>query len=354
MGANFAFLGGSGLMAALSNDVYFLVNNGSKDALWESDGTAAGTRIIATAASIYPQLMSVGGALYYFVQDATVGSGLWKTDGSSAGALFLPDLQPPDEPVFGGSRFTTLGNLLFFAATEPAHGMELWETDGTASGTQLVQDINPGPLSSEPLNLTPFQRRIYFAANDGIHGQEPWILDSSGSITGSVFNDSNNSGVQSPGDVPMAGVTVYIDGNNDGVLDSGDPTTTTDANGNYVFTDLQPGSYTVREILPTGWRRTTPIDAQLSVRVLFGGAAAGPVFGNVQISTIPLGFNYLITLARNYGHAGTFATGDLNGDGKVDFDDLVLLARNYGHALAASAAAAMFAASQVPTTAALL
>lgn len=332
------------LFAALGNDIYFIVSDGGNDQLWTSDGTAAGTRLIATAASIYPQLMSVGGALYYFVQDAVIGTGLWKTDGSSAGALFVPDLQPPDEPVLGGNRFTTLGNLLFFTATEPTHGMELWETDGTPSGTQLVQDINPGPQSSEPLNLTPFQNRIYFAANDGLHGQEPWVLDSSGSITGSAFNDASNTGVESPGDPPMAGITVYIDANNDGVLDPGDPTATTDANGNYTFSDSQPGSYTVRENLPSGWRRTTPIDSQLIVRVLFGGTAAGPTFGNVQISTVSLGFDYLITVARHYGQAGTFATGDLSGDGKVDFADLVLLARNYGHPLAGSAAA-MLAAS---------
>lgn len=260
---------------------------------------------------------------------------------------FVPNLQPPDEPIFGGNRFTTLGNLLFFAASEPTHGMELWETDGTAPGTQLVQDINPGPLSSEPLNLTPFQNRIYFAANDRVHGQEPWVLDSSGSLAGSVFNDASNSGIDSPGDQPMAGVMVYIDANNDGVRDPGDPTATTDANGNYTFSNLRPGSYTVREILPSGWRRTTPIDEQLNTRVLFGAAAAGPTFGNVQISTDSLGFDYLITLARHYGQPGTFATGDLDGDGKVDFADLVLLARNYGHPLATSAAA-MFAASQMP------
>jgi len=44
-------------------------------------------------------------------------------------------------------------------------------------------------------------------------------------------------------------------------------------------------------------------------------------------------FTILVKLARHVGQPGTFATGDLNDDGQVDFADLVLLARNYGHAL---------------------
>src|SRR4029077_19745134 len=53
----------------------------------------------------------------------------------------------------------------------------------------------------------------------------------------------------------------------------------------------------------------------------------------VQTSTVPLDFTYLVTLARNYSRPGTFAMGDLNGDGVVDFNDFVILARNYGHSL---------------------
>lgn len=41
-------------------------------------------------------------------------------------------------------------------------------------------------------------------------------------------------------------------------------------------------------------------------------------------------FEDLLILARNYGKAGTPNQGDLDDDGKIDFDDLVLLTRNYG------------------------
>lgn len=48
-------------------------------------------------------------------------------------------------------------------------------------------------------------------------------------------------------------------------------------------------------------------------------------------------FADLVTLARDYGHAGGPTDGDLTGDGLVNFADFVLLARNYGrHALTAA------------------
>jgi hypothetical protein len=72
---------------------------------------------------------------------------------------------------------------------------------------------------------------------------------------------------------------------------------------------------------------------------------SAPVFGDVQASTVPMDFVYLLTLAQHYGQSGTFATGDVTGDGKVNFDDLLLLAQNYGHPLPAAAAPQLTAAA---------
>ena len=35
-------------------------------------------------------------------------------------------------------------------------------------------------------------------------------------------------------------------------------TTTTDVNGDYSFSDLGPGTYTVEEVIPAGWVQTVP------------------------------------------------------------------------------------------------
>ena len=63
------------------------------------------------------------------------------------------------------------------------------------------------------------------------------------SISGRVFSDVNNNGVQNGVDTALAGVTIEL-------LDVGNSviaTTTTDANGDYSFANLDPGTYSVRE-----------------------------------------------------------------------------------------------------------
>jgi len=159
------------------------------------------------------------------------------------------------------------------------------------------------------------------------------------SISGTAYNDANHNGARDGGEVGLAGVTIFIDTNKDGFLDPGDRTATTDAQGDYAFNDLQPGTYTVRQVVPRGYAVTAPLGDAATVALSAGQNAAGPSFGDVLVSSVPLDFSYLVTLARHYGQAGTFASGDLNGDGKVDFADLVILARNYGHALGAAAPA---------------
>src|SRR6202035_1077715 len=107
----------------------------------------------------------------------------------------------------------------------------------------------------------------------------------------------------------------------------------------YLFANVLPGDVIVRETLPSGWARTAPLTAAVTVSVASAQTAAGPTFGDVQISTVPMDFSYLLTLAQHYGQPGTFADGDLNADGTVNFADLLLLAQNYGHPLPAAAAA---------------
>ncbi len=63
------------------------------------------------------------------------------------------------------------------------------------------------------------------------------------SISGRVFRDVNNNGVQNGADTGISGVSIQL-------LDSGNTviaTATTDANGDYSFTNLDPGTYSVRE-----------------------------------------------------------------------------------------------------------
>ncbi len=62
-------------------------------------------------------------------------------------------------------------------------------------------------------------------------------------ISGTVFLDQNNNGIQNGADIGIANVTIELLNNVGTVV----ATTTTDSNGAYSFTSVQPGTYTVRE-----------------------------------------------------------------------------------------------------------
>jgi hypothetical protein len=77
-------------------------------------------------------------------------------------------------------------------------------------------------------------------------------------VNGTVYNDANANGVFDNGEIGIAGVTVYIDLNDSNQFVANDPHTTTDANGNYSLPGIVPGTYVVRQILPTGAVNTDP------------------------------------------------------------------------------------------------
>jgi hypothetical protein len=133
-------------------------------------------------------------------------------------------------------------------------------------------------------------------------------LASQGAISSSVFE---NLSADTPGFTsPLAGRTVYLDLKGDGKLDPGDPTALTAANGQYVFNNLSPGSYTVRLQTYPGENLIGPAGTSQSVTVTAGGTAAPASFGVLPGSSIlPL-----TTTANPFGtNSPDLATAEVNG-----------------------------------------
>jgi glucose/arabinose dehydrogenase len=77
-------------------------------------------------------------------------------------------------------------------------------------------------------------------------------------IRGTTWNDINGNAVQDASELGLAGWTIFLDQNQNGELDVDELSTTTDADGNYTFATLTPGTYTVAEVLQPGWVPTFP------------------------------------------------------------------------------------------------
>ncbi|MEK7422828.1 MAG: hypothetical protein AAB131_03200, partial [Actinomycetota bacterium] len=75
---------------------------------------------------------------------------------------------------------------------------------------------------------------------------------------------------------------IFLDTYGDWALDAGEPNTMTDEDGDYSFTSLGPGTYTVREVLQAGWRRTS--DNPAAITAASGQNRTAVDFGNLPLA----------------------------------------------------------------------
>ncbi|WP_449420984.1 DUF4347 domain-containing protein, partial [Phormidium nigroviride] len=105
-----------------------------------------------------------------------------------------------------------------------------------------------------------------------------------GSIVATKFNDANGNGTQDTGETGISGVTIFLDTNNNGTQDTGETSLVTNGQGISTFSNLTPGSYNVREVVPTGFTAITPNPQTVTV---VSNQAATVNFGNQQNAPQP-------------------------------------------------------------------
>jgi ELWxxDGT repeat protein len=183
----------------VNGTLYFTVQGNQ---LWKSNGTAAGTVEVASFTSV-GDLTNFGSELYFAASNGTQ-VGLWKSDGTGAGTSMVAGISG------GVADLTNVNGELYFAASNGTQGTELWKSDGTAAGTSMVVDINTGAASSNPSNLTSVNGALYFTANDGVHGTQLWT--SNGTAAGTVMLTDINptSGGSFAGDLTNVNGTLYF------------------------------------------------------------------------------------------------------------------------------------------------
>ncbi|MDD2669535.1 SdrD B-like domain-containing protein, partial [Zoogloea sp.] len=105
-----------------------------------------------------------------------------------------------------------------------------------------VSDIDGGNPNSIAVTLAPGATST---GND-------FVDERTAAIGDKVWLDKNANGVQDAGEAGLAGVTVKLLDSAGTVVGS----STTDANGNYLFSSLTPGDYAVQVVAPTGYTVT--------------------------------------------------------------------------------------------------
>jgi len=149
--------------AALKDKLLFVVDN---QALWSSDGTAAGTQLLqAVAAS---NLTAAGSRLYFTTQ-----GGLWIIDGSSEHTSLLHPLESAGDNgnVLADGNFVNVHGTILFVETvwNKYLGVlyTLWASDGTPGGTVKLQNLLQtsaldGPYQGTIGPLVAIDTRVFF------------------------------------------------------------------------------------------------------------------------------------------------------------------------------------------------
>jgi ELWxxDGT repeat protein len=246
---------GSSYPAYLTNvngTLFFSADDGTNGTeLWRSNGAAAGTFQVANIAPVGRgsnphDLTNVNGTLFFSASNNSFlgGSGteLWRSNGTQAGTMMVANINTVRNTILTDrgsypAGLTNLNGTLLFTADDGTAGRELWASDGTSAGTFLVADINPGAISSSPMYLTNVRGALFFSADDGTRGREPWVLTV---LTPNLLFDVN----QGPSDSDPSGFTEV-----NGLIffratdERGNELWVSDgtASGTYLVKDINPG-----------------------------------------------------------------------------------------------------------------
>ena len=115
-------------------------------------------------------------------------------------------------------------------------------------------------------------------------------------ISGFAYVDLNRNGLKEEGEKGIQGVLIFLTGTANG--QAVNKQTTTDANGEYTFADLQPGTYNVTQTQPTGFT-----DGRESAGTT--GGTPSTAAGTDTINGVPL--NTADSTGNNFGETRIFS-----------------------------------------------
>jgi ELWxxDGT repeat protein len=256
-------------LTTFGDKLYFTADDGIHgNEVWVTDGTAAGTHMLADIGQAHSagdageigsnpgSLTVAGGKLFFSADDNLHGDELWVSDGTEAGTHMVADLNttPNVEPfhgvekTFGSNPFqiTPVGDRVFFVATGNDSKMSLYSTDGTEAGTGQV---TPALDLGSPYLLKADGSTLYFASgnsHDGVYDTELWKTDGTADGTVRLLRADEPPA----GDVPYQGIndifahdgSVYFTAGNalNKVLDDGTGTGVVHTFGGPAWENPQP------------------------------------------------------------------------------------------------------------------
>ena len=237
---------------------------------WVTDGTPAGTHLLldicpgsCNSLAFFYHVQSAAGGAYFGAQDPSRGFELWITDGTAAGTRLVKDLCPG---LCSGSpfNFRTVNGKLVFTAHAPDRRSVLWRTDGTPQGTVRITDLGAGSSIDPIAVLSP--GTLIFSGSDAVHGTELWRTNGTAAGTALVKDIASDNllGSQPASFMTAGGKAFFLasDAAHGRELWTSDAT----SQGTHLVKDLTPGPG------PQSWP-ADPVSAEAGGKLFFLGFA---------------------------------------------------------------------------------
>lgn len=174
------------------NGKLFYVGDGSHgDELWSADPNAQAAALVkdinpGAAGSDIADMDILNGQLIFTAFREGTGFALWASDGSEIGTVLLADPNPATDHVgncWCGRTLTVAAGDAYFSSYQPSVGTELWRYQGSSGRTNMIRDITSGGTSTRFGEQFSFNDRIVFSSSGTDNPLELlWISD--GSLAG--------------------------------------------------------------------------------------------------------------------------------------------------------------------------
>ncbi len=238
-------------------------NDGSES--WNVTGSISSAALIRITSVSIPLVSDVSDANFSIVQPiitVTVPNGSENWPIGTNQEIEWTSSNVPGNVMIELSRNAGSSYETLFADT-PNDGTESWNVTGPNSSAAQIRITSVSIPSVNDVSDANFS--IGFS-----------------SVSGKKFGDLDGNGLRNEGELGLPGWTIHLTG----PISS---SKITDENGNYSFTELPPGTYTISEENQTGWTQTSQSHPPI---VLTGGE---------DISNIDFGNRFTISLSVNKG-----------------------------------------------------
>ncbi|WP_297984719.1 T9SS type A sorting domain-containing protein [uncultured Chryseobacterium sp.] len=164
----------------LANDgkqIYFVkLTTAPNSEIWATDITLSNTRMVRAESPFAPTICKLlNGQIFFKEQNNSTGKqNLWRSDGTMEGTVMLSD-------GFDNKSMAIYQNSLFYdraekkipiSSVQADDNIELWKSDGLLENTRMIKDINPGMMAGSPFNESNSSNpHIFFTLNNILYFQ---------------------------------------------------------------------------------------------------------------------------------------------------------------------------------------